>query len=125
CERAQLPREVGDALILAERDHAGEMGVLDHEPCHSSLRDEIQLGFGMAPVQRAHEGSGEEDVADGAESDAQDAQHAANVVARCPATPAGLACNARCRVRRAFSGSMTKSTASPRTAAFSKSRASR
>src|SRR6185295_10388728 len=92
CERAQLPREVGDALILAERDHAGEMGVLDHEPCHSSLRDEIQLGFGMAPVQRAHEGSGEKNVADGAESDAQDAQHAANVVARCPATPAGLAC---------------------------------
>src|SRR5437879_11840145 len=79
----------------------------------------------MAPVQCAHEGSGEEDVADGAEPDAQNTQHAANVVARCPASPAGLACHGRCRVRRAFSGLTTKSTAWPRTAAFSSSKDSR
>src|SRR6266550_2772482 len=91
-ECPQPAREVGDSLLGAELDDAGQMRILDDERRHRPLGDEIQLGVGMAPVQRAHEGSGEEDVADGAEPDAQDAQHAANVLARCPASPAGLAC---------------------------------
>ncbi|PYP59373.1 MAG: PglZ domain-containing protein [Gemmatimonadetes bacterium] len=76
-----------------ELDDLVEVRILDHQRRHRALGDEIQLGVGMAPVQCAHEGSGEEDIADGAEPDAQDAQHAANVVARCPASPAGLACH--------------------------------
>src|SRR5881396_1856540 len=116
------PREIRDALMRRELDHLREMGILDHERRHHLLGHEIQLGVGMAPVQRAHEGSGEEDVADGAEPDAHNTQHAANVVARCPASPAGLACHARCRVRRVFSGLTTKSMAWPRTASFSSSR---
>src|SRR5207237_4198383 len=97
-------------------DHAREMRVLDHERRHRALGHEIQFRFGIAAPQRAHEWSGEEDVADGAEPDAQNAQHAANVVARCPASPAGLACLARCRAPRAFSGLMTKSRVWPPTA---------
>src|SRR6266850_4795088 len=92
-ERAQPAREVGDPLVRLELDDPVEVRILDQQRRQGALGDEIQLRVGMTPVQRAHERSGEEDVADGAEPDAQDAQHAANVVLRCPASPAGLACH--------------------------------
>src|SRR6266550_4626927 len=91
-EGPQPAGEVGDSLLRLELDDPVQIRVFDDQRRHRPLGDEIQLGVGMAPVQRAHEGSGEENVADGAEPDAQDAQHAANVLARCPASPAGLAC---------------------------------
>src|SRR6266568_629301 len=112
---AEVPGQVRERFVRFERDHLREVRVVGHERRHRALGDVDQLRIGVAAAQHPDERGGEEDVADGAEADEEDAQHAANVLAFAQA----------CRVPRAFSGLTTKSMDWPRTAGFSKGRASR
>jgi len=49
-ERPQPAREIDDALVWLELDHAGQVRILDDQRRHRAFRDEVELGFGMAPV---------------------------------------------------------------------------
>ena len=73
AERPQPARQIRDPFLRVEIDDAREVGILDDQRRHVALGDVIELGIGMTPVDRAHEGSSEKDVADRAEPDAKNA----------------------------------------------------
>ena len=89
AERAEPPGEVTQRLAGLEGHDAREIGVVGDERGHGPLGDVDQLGLGVAAAEGAHERRRQQDVPDGAEAHQQNGQHAANVSARCPASPVG------------------------------------
>src|SRR5204862_2549952 len=106
-----------------ERHDFPEMRVVGDERRHGALRHEHELGLGVAAGERAHERRGEQDIADGAEPDEEDAQHAAKQVLRCPGSPVAISLGLW-RGPRPFCGWTTKWRGSPPTVAFSKPKGS-
>ena len=77
-ERPQPAGEVADRLVRLQAHHVVDVRVVRDEGDHGLLRDVDDPRLGVPAPQRAGEGRGEQDVADGAEAHEQDAQHAAN-----------------------------------------------
>ena len=72
-------RQVPQGLVRLEGDDVGEGRVIGDERRHGTLGHEHELRAGMAPGHRPDERSRQEHIADGAEANEEDAQHAANV----------------------------------------------
>ena len=72
----QAAGEMRDRFVGLERDDLRQMRVVGDEGRHRSLGDIDQLRVGVAAPQRPDERRGEQDVADGAEANEEDAQHA-------------------------------------------------
>src|SRR3989475_11704092 len=83
------------------RSHVVDVRVVRDEGDHGLLRAVDEPRLGMPAPQRAGEGRGEQDVADGAETHEQDAQNAAK-------SSFASSRSHRCSVRRTFSGSRTR-----------------
>jgi len=86
-ERGEPRRQMAHRLARLQGDDVGEVGVVGDERRHRPLGHEYEARPGVAFAQRTHQRCGEQHVADGAEADEQDRQHAANVRVRCPASP--------------------------------------
>ena len=82
---AEAPRQVRERLVGRETHDVGYARMVTHERGHRSFRNENQLRTGMAPGEGPDERRGQQDVADGAEADQEDAQHAGNVSLALPA----------------------------------------
>jgi hypothetical protein len=78
-ERAQAVRQVPHRLVGLEAHDLCDAGMFADEGSHGPLGDAHQLRVGMAPGQGPDERRGQKDVADRAEADQENAQHAANV----------------------------------------------
>ncbi len=76
-EGTQPTGEVADRLARLERHDVGQVGVVGHERRHGALRHVHEPRLRVTTGERAHERRGQQDVADGAESDQENAQHAA------------------------------------------------
>ena len=85
CVCAQALRQVRERFAGREADDGGYARMFTHERSHRSFGDENQLGSGMAPGEGPDERRGQQDVADGAEADQENAQHAGNVSLALPA----------------------------------------
>jgi len=68
---------VTDRLAGLERHDVGEMRVVGHQRRHGTLRHVHEPRFRVAAGERADERRGQQDVADGAETDQENAQHVA------------------------------------------------
>jgi len=77
CEGAQPARQVAHRLTGLERHDVGEVGVVGHERRHGALRHVHELRLRVTTGERAHQWRGQQDVADGAETDQENAQHVA------------------------------------------------
>ena len=73
----QPPGQVAQRLIRLERHDFPDVRVVGDERRHGALRHVHELRLGVTAGERAHERRGEQDIADGAEPDEEDAQHAA------------------------------------------------
>ena len=78
-ERAEALRQVPHGLVGLEAHDLRDAGMLTDEGGHGPLGDADQLRVGMAPGEGPDERRGQQDVADRAEADQENAQHAANV----------------------------------------------
>jgi hypothetical protein len=83
-ERAKSLRQVAYRLVGLETHDFRDPGVFTHEGRHGPLGDVDQLRVGMAPGEGPNERGGQQDVADRAEPDQENAQHAANVSVALP-----------------------------------------
>jgi hypothetical protein len=78
-ERAQPRGQVLHRLVGRETHDFRHVGMLADEGRHRLLGDAYQLRVGMAPGEGPDERGGQQDVANRAEADEENAQHAANV----------------------------------------------
>ena len=78
-ERAEALRQVPHRLVGLEAHHLRDAGMFTHERSHGAFGDVDELRVGMAPGDGPDERRSQQDVADRAETDEKNTQHAANV----------------------------------------------